>query len=336
MTGRGSSGRERRLERRVRQDVPSARAAHADRSPRRPTWWARREIDRDDTRQILTLSVVSLIGASLFLIVYALSVRTTKGQMLGNAALAGQRVVLEQGAQRAERILQSLGNLSLAVGTLVLMSVAFLRRRPRLALVTALTVVGSVVVSELMKLVILERPDLVGTALYHRHNSFPSGHATAAAAVAAGLVMVAPSRARGKVGIVGAIYAAVVAYSTLFSGWHRPSDVAGSAVIVLTVGAGAAALLVWWRGSSETPRREQQVGSPLAAASLLTAGLGLILAGLLGLIGPLEALGSGLPLTEPLEDASFIAMSTAGIGSGFLSVALLVLGLGGVELDPSP
>jgi membrane-associated phospholipid phosphatase len=300
----------------------------------RPSWWARREISRADLALVLRLTAVSLVGALLFLAFYWLAVRTSRGQTLGNAALAGQRVVLARGARGAERILESLGVVSLAAGTLVLMAVALVRGRPRLALVTALTVFGSLLVSELMKQVILERPDLVGSPTYHRHNSFPSGHATAAAAVAAGLVMVAPHRARGKVGIVGAVYAAGVAYSTLFSGWHRPSDVAGSAAIVLAVSAAAAGVLVWWRGSHRTRDVESQVGSPLAAVALTSAGLVLILAGFLGLTGPLEALGSGLPFSEPLEDASFIAMSTVGVGVSFLSTALLVLGLHGVQFDP--
>ena len=270
----------------------------------------------------------------LFVVIYELAVRTTSGQTLGNAALAGQRVVLEQGAKGAERILRSLGVVSVAAGTLILMTIALVRRRPRLALVTALTVAGSLLVSELMKQLILDRPDLLGSATYHRHNTFPSGHATAAVAVAAGLVMVAPRRLQGKVGIAGAIYAAAVAYSTLFTGWHRPSDVAGSAAIVLAVGAAAAAVLVWWRGSGRRQDVDPKVGSPLAAVSLMSAGLALILAGLLGLAGPLEAIGSGLPLTEALEDASFVAMSTASIGVSSLSIALLVLGLHGAQLDP--
>jgi membrane-associated phospholipid phosphatase len=297
----------------------------------RPTWWARREISRAELALVLRLTAVALVGASLFLVVYMLAVRTARGQTLGNAALAGQRLVLARGA---ERILESLGVGSLAAGTLILMAVALIRRRPRLALVTTLTVVGSLLVSELMKQVILERPDLVGSPSYHRHNSFPSGHATAAAAIGAGLVMVAPRGARGKVGILGAVYAAAVAYSTLFSGWHRPSDVAGSAAIVLAVSAAAAAMLVWWRGSHRTHEIEAQLGSPVAAVALTSAGLALILAGFLGLAGPLEALESGFPLGEPLEDSSFIAMSTMGVGVSFLSTGFLVLGLHGVEFDP--
>jgi hypothetical protein len=74
-------------------------------------------------------------------------------------------------------------------------------------------------------------------------------------------------------------------------------------------------------------------GSPIAATALLSAGTALILAGFLGLAGPIEALGSGRLLTEPLEDASFLAMATASIGMTFFTMALLMFSLHGVELD---
>jgi len=282
---------------------------------------------------VLRLASCACVGASLFVVIYLLAVRTVRGQAMGNAALAGQRVVLERGTDGAKQILETLGAASLAAGIVALMAIAIARRRPRLALATAFMVGASLIASELLKHVFLPRPQLVGVATYYQHNTFPSGHSTAAAAVAAGLVMVVPRRIRGAFGIVGALYAAVVAHSTLVSGWHRPSDVAGSAAIVLAVAAGTSAGLVWWRGSGLPPRGDRTFGSPLAAVALIAAGVALMLAGVLGAAGPVEALSTGLPLTQPLEDASFIAMSTANIGVNLVAVGLLVLGLHGVRLD---
>jgi len=300
----------------------------------RSTWWARRRLYREDRVVVFRLVSLALVGMSLFVIVYMLAVRTVRGQALGNAALAGQRVVLQLGTEGAKQILETLGAASLAVGILALMAIAIVRRRPRLALATAFTVGASLLSSELLKDAILPRPDLAEAASYYHHNTFPSGHATAAAAVAAGMVMVVPRRIRGTVGIVGAIYAAVVGHSTLVSGWHRPSDVAGSAAIVLAVAATTSAGLVWWRGSGLDADRDAAFGSPLAAVALIAAGVALMLAGVIGAAGPVEALSTWRPLTEPLEDASFIAMSTANIGANLAAVGLLVLGLHGVYLDP--
>jgi membrane-associated phospholipid phosphatase len=204
-----------------------------------------RRSSRSDAAVVLGLTAVSLAGCTLFVAVYALAVRTARGQLLGNAALAGQRVVLERGTTGAEGILRSISFVSLAAGTLTLMIVALLRRRPRLALAAAATVIGSVLVAISLKSLLLDRPSLIHPSAYPLHNSFPSGHATAAAAVAAGLVLVAPSRLRGKIGVIGALYAAAVGYATVVAGWHRPSDVAGSSALVLAVAAAASAWLVW-------------------------------------------------------------------------------------------
>jgi membrane-associated phospholipid phosphatase len=290
---------------------------------------------RADIALTVRLAAIALVGLALFVALYVLAVRTPEGQRLGNAALAGQRVMLERGTSGAERVLGWIGTASLAAGTFALVVVALIRRRPRLALATAITVVGSVLISIVLKSVFLDRPTLADATGLPVHNSFPSGHATAAAAVAAGLVLVAPSILRGKVGVLGAIYAAAVAYATVAAGWHRPSDVAGSSAIVL---AAAALSSAWLVGTGYGRRIQREPGhrgrSPIAATALLSAGAALILAGFLGMAGPIEAVGSGLPLTEPLQDATFIALSTASVGVTVFTLALLVLGLHGVELDP--
>jgi PAP2 superfamily len=282
---------------------------------------------------VIRLGALAVLGVSLFFVVYVLAIRTASGQTLGDAALAGRRVVLERGTRGAERILEPVGTMFIAAGIITLMAIAIIRRRPRLALATALMVGVSLLVSELLKGAIIARPDLVKTLAYYKRNSFPSGHATAAIAIAAGLVMVTPRRLRGAAGVLGAIGAALVAYSTLANGWHRPSDVAGSATLVLAAAAAASAVLVWWRGGGAPAEGSSEMGRPLAAITLLSAGIALVLAGLLGLAGPAEALSTGRALTQPLQDASFTAMSTAGIGVIFLSLGLLVLGLHRVQLD---
>lgn len=149
-------------------------AAQPSPSDRSSSWWAGRPPSRADKIVTLRLAVISLAGLALFVATYALAVRTIRGQLLGNAALAGQRVVLEGTVLGAKQVLESLSVASLAAGTLALVVIALLRRRPRLALMTALTVVGSLVISELMKAVILDRPGLVGAGIYPRQPPFPA------------------------------------------------------------------------------------------------------------------------------------------------------------------
>ncbi|HEY0280729.1 MAG TPA: phosphatase PAP2 family protein [Solirubrobacterales bacterium] len=71
-------------------------------------------------------------------------------------------------------------------------------------------------------------------------NSFPSGHTTAAATLAVGLLFVVPARHRLPAAVVGFLLAAGVGISVIVLSWHYPSDVLGA---LLVVGAWAFAIL---------------------------------------------------------------------------------------------
>jgi membrane-associated phospholipid phosphatase len=75
-------------------------------------------------------------------------------------------------------------------------------------------------------------------------NSFPSGHATAAASIAAALLLVVPARHRLAAVAVGGALTAAVGFSVVILGWHYPSDVLGG---LLVVGAWGFAALAWLR-----------------------------------------------------------------------------------------
>src|SRR6185369_7860181 len=64
-------------------------------------------------------------------------------------------------------------------------------------------------------------------------NAFPSGHTTAAAAVAVALALVVPARHALAAAIVGTLLVATVAGSVVVSGWHYPSDALGAILIAL-------------------------------------------------------------------------------------------------------
>jgi membrane-associated phospholipid phosphatase len=75
-------------------------------------------------------------------------------------------------------------------------------------------------------------------------NSFPSGHTTAAATLAVGLLFVVPARHRLAAAGVGFLLTAGVGFSVMVLSWHYPSDVLGA---LLVVGAWAFAILAFMR-----------------------------------------------------------------------------------------
>jgi membrane-associated phospholipid phosphatase len=61
--------------------------------------------------------------------------------------------------------------------------------------------------------------------------SWPSGHATAAMALALCALLAAPRRARAVTALAGALFAVAVADSVVLLGWHFPSDTVGGFAI---------------------------------------------------------------------------------------------------------
>lgn len=61
--------------------------------------------------------------------------------------------------------------------------------------------------------------------------AFPSGHTTAAFALAAALVIAAPQRMRPAAAVAGAVVATAVGMATIVLGWHSPSDVVSGVLV---------------------------------------------------------------------------------------------------------
>ncbi|GAB18648.1 hypothetical protein GOEFS_060_00410 [Gordonia effusa NBRC 100432] len=76
-------------------------------------------------------------------------------------------------------------------------------------------------------------------------NSAPSGHAAAAAAFVVVLVRAAPPILRLPLAVAGGTWAAVADFGLVADGWHRPSDVIISTLLVVGIGA---VLPDPWRG----------------------------------------------------------------------------------------
>jgi membrane-associated phospholipid phosphatase len=112
----------------------------------------------------------------------------------------------------------------------LLMAVALWRRRPRVALAVGLVLGLAPLTAETLKPLLAHAHAQVGVSEITAA-SWPSGHATAATALAMCAVLVAPQRLRPTVAMLGAIFAAGVGFSLLLLAWHLPSDVVGGYLV---------------------------------------------------------------------------------------------------------
>jgi membrane-associated phospholipid phosphatase len=146
---------------------------------------------------------------------------------------------------------------------IALVATAFARSKPRVALAVIAVLGLSPLTAELLKPLLAHQHDHVGYVSV-APASWPSGHATAATALALSAVLVAPSRLRAPVAALGVVFVAAVSFALLLLAWHMPSDVLGGYVVAalwmsLAVAAQRAADRRW-------PRRKPSDGE-LAATS---------------------------------------------------------------------
>ena len=144
---------------------------------------------------------------------------------------------------------------------LVLMAVAIGRRRPRVALAVALVMGMAPLTAELLKpLLAHPHAPIYGDEI--NAASWPSGHASAATALAMSAVLVAPHRLRPTMALLGAIFAVAVGCSLLLLAWHLPSDVLGGYLVGTLWTALAVAGL---RKAESRARRSSRLGSGVGA-----------------------------------------------------------------------
>ncbi len=274
--------------------------------------------------------LVGLFVASVltFLIVYLVGVHTTWGQRLDATALRGRTALQPRTIHAAHELLDtiSIASLVLIGGLIVLIALA--RRRPLLAMGAAIVIGGSTVTSELLKRVILQRPDLGVVDAVGFRASFPSGHTTVAFSLAVAALLVAPSRKRAVVGIAGALYAIGIGIGVVATANHRPSDPIGAVLVVTAWGSGVAAVLL--SVSSDAPRdeRDRRVSPALALG-----GAALLAFAFIGLVGTVLAIRVDRLGTIAVSGA-FAGACAAITGAILLATAMMLAALRGVSLDP--
>ncbi|MFJ7215611.1 phosphatase PAP2 family protein [Amycolatopsis sp. NPDC098790] len=270
------------------------------------------------TRAVSRTAVLAASAAGFafaFVAAYVLFVRTEAGRSVENGVVrsaqsAGTTVDWAGPLRQADQVVLLGG-----VAVLVLV-IALVRRRFALGMTALLLLTAPLVVAQLLKLYVLDRPstgDRFGVA---SHNSFPSGHVSAAMAVLVALAIVLPRRYRPQALVLGGVGVAWVAAATVALGWHRLSDTVGGCLLVAAVTCAGAAVV-----SARRPDGDRV--PPLPVLCGLLAPVALVLVGYL-------VLG-----TATSGAAQFVAAMVLAALSAMAVVVLLVGPLRRVAFDPA-
>ena len=232
-------------------------------------------------------SGVAVIGVWWFF------VHTHRGQLLDTLSYEGGHIGAWRVSGQFQRILEVVSVQGVALTMALVALAALLRRRWLLALEAAAVVAGANLTTRILKYHVLWRLNLVEGPLMH--NSYPSGHTTAAASAMVAALLVAPRALRTLVALAGAVVMLVFGYGTFVAHWHRPSDVVGGYLVCLawaTMALCVNGLRHWLMR-----RRTGEVAPSPRSASRLWPGL-MMAAGLVGL----AVAALCLALSWPVED----------------------------------
>jgi hypothetical protein len=267
-------------------------------------------------------------GAAVFAL-YLLVVRTYWGQRLDEHAFVGHDFFSSRAAQ-ADSFLRivSIGSLLLAIGLVA--AVAILRRRPRLALIAAASIGISLITTEVLKLVLLERPPLVPSFIFD--NSYPSGHTTVGMSVAVAAMLVVPRRLLLPTAVGAGLFGSAFGVAVVAAGWHRPSDAVGSFLVVLSVAAACAALSYLFPDRADlSGSRSSSINLPRIRVGTTELGLLAMALGGLGIFALAALSYRGIPWTS--TGAGFLLSAGAIVVCGMLTTMALATAMLGAD-DP--
>jgi membrane-associated phospholipid phosphatase len=266
-------------------------------------------------RPLWRFVAATILSGALLATVYAVFVLTEEGQRVENLGLAG--AALGDSLVRADFLsrLSLISVVSFGAAILAVTGFAAMRGLGWLAAAAGVTMVGSVVTAEILKEV-LPRPELVEGPAWLLRNTFPSGHATVAAAIGIGALMVVPGRLRWLALPAAAVFIAVVGQATQAAGWHRMSGVVGGVLLVVTFACASLAALA--RYGLVAPDEGGRVHRRVHHGLLLCAAAAF---GLAALMAPLVVLFPVLRVPEGADGAFVhVGLAVAGIGATILVV----------------
>ncbi|MFT3662045.1 MAG: phosphatase PAP2 family protein [Gordonia sp. (in: high G+C Gram-positive bacteria)] len=257
-------------------------------------------------------AVLAFASSATLVGVYWAAVRTHTGQQVENAALRGSYQVNADEVTDADLALASITLTSLGVAVVILAVIGWVRGGVRLAAVAVGVIVGATLTTEILKRILLSRPDLAGGPSQWLHNSFPSGHTTVAMAVACATLLVVSWRWRTIAMLVVTGWTVGVGAYTVIARWHRLSDTLGADAIALTTTSLGALVLLH---SGLVRRVPDQRFAPVRTLLLTVAALYVLGVGLLGAYVGRAGIGQG-PGTSIAEWNLYLAaQSLASVGS---------------------
>ncbi|ATY13213.1 phosphatase PAP2 family protein [Amycolatopsis sp. AA4] len=187
--------------------------------------------------------VAAAIGfAVAFVVAYLLFVRTEAGQRAEDGVVRFAQHLPRSTVDWARPLAGIDGVEVFGAAGIVIVALAVLRKRFALGVTALVLYLLPLAAAQLLKIYLLDRPD-VGSSGAPHHNSFPSGHVSAATAVLLALAVVLPARFRTWVLAVGAPGVAWVAAATVALSWHRLSDTVGACLLVAAVVTAGAAVV---------------------------------------------------------------------------------------------
>jgi membrane-associated phospholipid phosphatase len=181
----------------------------------------------------LAAGTVALLAALGVHVTWLIFVATATGQRIDQRAFDVAHLGKTRAWALAGPILDGIV-VSAVVGILVAFAVCLVRRRQILTIRVAVFAIGATATTQILKYAVYDRPHFGDGS---STNSLPSGHTTAAATMAACLLIVVPRRWRPTVAGLGCVWASAAGVSTMIGGWHRPSDIVAALLVVTAWGA---------------------------------------------------------------------------------------------------
>jgi membrane-associated phospholipid phosphatase len=265
------------------------------------------------TRSPRTALWLTLAGVAALAMVWTTAAFTAPGHWFDDAVLAGF-VAVQHGplTRPAELIAATADPAPFLLLTVLLVVVALRNGRVRHAVLIPVILVGASSTTQILKPALAhERFAAILGKSQIGAGSWPSGHSTAAMALALCAVLAVRADWRPVTAALGGAYAVAVGFAVIILGWHFPSDVLGGYLMAGTWTAlGLAALRasqIRWpaRSGREAAVRLREALAPTA----LLAGAGVVVA-------------AATALARPTAVAAFADEHTAALAGG-AGIALL-------------
>jgi membrane-associated phospholipid phosphatase len=216
--------------------------------------------------------VAAAITAAAFFGLYALAYETHTGGLLDQRALQGYQAIRESAVTDAAHFFQSVCDpVPYVVICIVLLAFVLAGRGPLMASGVVVLLVGANVSTKLLKPLIASASGFHSATMVGA-GSFPSGHSTAAMALACSVVIAAPAEIRPLAELTGGVFVLAVSWAEVVLGSHLPSDVIGGYLVgVFWALLVIAALCVAPARLQEAERRRIQGGVRPRGPSFVTA-----------------------------------------------------------------